>query len=71
MEKGGISTGGENLLVFLELWQVPLQLQWGPQAPARVTSGMASLLASCEGTLGIPLQSVPRFKSPFGAEAGS
>ena len=26
VEKGLISPGGENLLVFLDLWQVPLKL---------------------------------------------
>ena len=54
-EKGLISLGGENLLVYVELRQFPLELQWGPQGPAHVDSGKASLHASCEGTLGIPL----------------
>ena len=59
VEKGLISPGGENLLVFLQLRQVPLELRWGPQGPAHVASGKASRHASCKGPLGIPLQSVP------------
>ena len=54
-DKGLNSPGGENLLVFLELWQVPLELRRGPQEPACVASGKASPHASCEGPLGIPL----------------
>ena len=71
MEKGLISPGGENLLDFLELWQVPLALRWGLQGPICVVSGKASLHASCKGTLGIPLQSVLGPKSLSGAEAGT
>ena len=41
-EKGLISPGGENLLDFLELWQVPLELRQGPLCPAGVTSGTRS-----------------------------
>ena len=70
-EKGLISPGGENLLLFLQLRQVPLELQRGPQGPARVASGKASRHASCEGPLGIPLQSVPSPKSSSGSEAGT
>ena len=69
VEKGLISPGGENLLVFLELGQVPLELRRGPQRPARVASGKASLHVGCEGPLGIPLQSVPGPKSSSGVEA--
>ena len=54
-EKGLISPGGENLLVFLELQQVPLELRRGPQAPTHLASGKACIHASCEGPLGIPL----------------
>ena len=53
-KKGLISPGGENLLVFLELWQLPLELRWEPQGSACVASGKASLHASGEGPLGIP-----------------
>ena len=38
-EMGLIRPRGENLIVILELWQVPLELQWGPQGPVRVASG--------------------------------
>ena len=64
-EKGLISPAGENLLVSLELWQVPLELRWVPQGPAGVASGKTSLHMSCEGPLGIPVQSVlgPRYSS--------
>ena len=58
-EKGLISPGGENLLDFLILPEVPLELRQGHQVPSRVASGKASLHASCEGPLRIPLQSVP------------
>ena len=57
-EKGLISPARENLLIFLDLRQVPLELQQGPQGPAGVASGKNSLHASCEGPLQIPLQSV-------------
>ena len=42
-ENGLISPGGENLLVFLELRQVILELRRGPQGPACVASGKAIL----------------------------
>ena len=70
-EKGLISPGGENLLVFLELWQVLLELRRRPQGPTRVASGKASLHESCERPLGIPLQSVPGPKSSSGDKAGT
>ena len=70
-EKGLISPGGENLLDFLELWQVPLELRQGHQGPTHVSPGKASLHASCERPLGIPLQSVPGPKSSSGTEAGT
>ena len=65
-EKGLISPGGENILVFLELQHIPLELRRGIQGPARVASGKPSLHASCNGPLGIPLQSVPGPKSSSG-----
>ena len=37
-EKGVISPGGENLLVFQQLQQVPLELQREPQGPSLVAS---------------------------------
>ena len=46
VEKGLISPGGENILDFLELRQIPLELRRGRQGPARVASGKASLHAS-------------------------
>ena len=55
-EKGLISPGGENLLVFIKLWQVPLELRQGHQGPTHVSPGKASLHASCEGPLRILLQ---------------
>ena len=68
-QKGLITPGRENLLVFLELWQVPLELQWGPQGPSRVDSGKANLHASCKAPLKSPLQSVTGHVSSSGAEA--
>ena len=38
VEKRLILPGGENTLVFLELWQVPLELQRAPQGPASVAA---------------------------------
>ena len=70
VEKGLSSRGGENLLVILELWRVPLQLRRGPQGPACGASGRSSVHASHEGPLGIPLQSLPGLRSSFGIEAG-
>ena len=58
LEKALSSPGVENFLNFLELRQVPLRLRRGPQGPLRVASGKASLHASRERPLGIPLQSV-------------
>ena len=69
VEKGLISHGRENLLVILELQQVPLELRWGPQGPTRVASRKASLHASCKGPLRIPLQSVPGTTTSSGVEA--
>ena len=49
--------------------EVPLELRQGPQGPACVASGKSSLHASCEGPLGIPLQSLSGSKSSSGVEA--
>ena len=70
-QKGLISSEGDNLLVSHELWQVHLNLRRGPQGTGPVASGKASLHASHEGPLGIPLQLVPRPKSSSGAEIGT
>ena len=51
--------------------QLSLELRRGPQGPARVASGKSSLHVSCEGPLGIPLQSVPDPRSSSGAEAAT
>ena len=48
---------------------VPFDLQWGPQGPARVTSGKSSLHAKCKGPLGIPLQLMEGPRSSSRAEA--
>ena len=40
-EKGLISPGVVNLLFFLKMWQLPLELQRGPQGCTRVASGKA------------------------------
>ena len=58
-EKGLISPGGENLLDFLELWQVPLELRRGPLRPTGVTSGKCSFHATCKRPLRISLPSMP------------
>ena len=60
---GVIRPGGENLLDFLQLRQVPLELRQGPQGPALLASGKASLHENCKGPLGIPLQLVPGLKT--------
>ena len=69
-EKGLIWPGGENLLDFLELWRVPLELRRGSQGPTLVASGKASFHASSEGSLRIVLQSVSGLKASCGVEAG-
>ena len=51
--------------------RIPLELRQGPQGPPRVASGKSSLHASCEGPLGIALQSVPGPWSSSGSEAGT
>ena len=68
---GLISPGGENLLDFLELWQVlstydgdPWDPLWWPQEkpfPMRVS----------RGPLGIPLPSMPGPKTLCGVGAGT
>ena len=58
-------------MVFLEFWQIPLELRQGPQGPALVASGKASPHVSCEGPLRIPLESLLGSKSSSGAKAGS
>ena len=70
-EKGLISPGGENIQDFLEFQQVPLELRPGPQGPARMASGKASLHVSSEGPFEIPLLWVPGPKTSSGAEAGT
>ena len=52
-------------------FRLSLELRPGPQGPARVASGKSSLHVSCEGPLGIPLQSVPDPRSSSGAEAAT
>ena len=67
-QKGLITPGRENLLVFLELWQVPLELRWGPQGPACGASGRSSLHASSKQPLGIPLHSLMGPRSSSGVD---
>ena len=50
---------------------VLLELRWGHQGPAHAASGKFSLHVSCEGPLGIPLQSQPGPRSSSGVEAGN
>ena len=45
-------------LSFGRKLRVPLKLRHGPQGLALVASGKSSLHTSCEGPLGIPLQSL-------------
>ena len=56
---------------FPELQQVPLDLRWGSMRPSLMASRKASLHASWEGPLGIPLQLVPGPKTSCGFEAGT
>ena len=55
-QKGLITPGRENLLVFLELWQVPLELQWGPQGPSRVEICKSAFLSSCNRSVKLPVE---------------
>ena len=62
VEKGRISPGGENLLDFLELRQVPLELRWGPQerpVSMRVVRGLSGFLSSRCRVLRLRLQLRP------------
>ena len=70
-EKSLISPAGENLLFFLKLRQVPVELRLGPQGPTDVASRNTSLHTSCEGPLGISVQSVsgPRYSSGTAARS--
>ena len=70
-EKDLISPGGENLLDFLELRQVPLKLRQGIHGPAILASEKSSLHAICQGPLGTPLQSVPGTNTSCGVQAGT
>ena len=49
VEKDLISPGGENLLVFLQLRQVPLVLRLGSQGSTHVASGKANLIRVATG----------------------
>ena len=69
VEKGRISPGGENLLDFLELRQVPLELRWGPQerpVSMRVVRGLSGFLSSqCRGLCPhLELRPEPEVSSP-------
>ena len=70
-EKVPITPGQENFLDFLQVRQVPHELRRGPQGPALVASGKASLHTSCEGPLQIPLQLVQEPKTLCEGEAGN
>ena len=73
-EKSSSRVEGRIFWFFFELWQqsgFPLELQWEPNGPARGASGMSSVHASCEGTLGIPLQFLSGTRSTSGIEAGT
>ena len=48
-----------------------LDLRWGPQGHDLVASGKASPHASCSGSLGIPLPSMPGPKTLCGVGAGT
>ena len=50
---------------------VPLKLRLGHQGPAQVASGKSSLHESCDGPLGIPLQSVQGPRSSSRLDAGT
>ena len=54
---------------FTRVTAGPSQGTMGTSGTHRVSSGEASLHTSCEGLLGIPLQSVPGPRSSSGTEA--
>ena len=56
---------------FFNCGGVPLELQRGPQLPARDASGRSSLHTSREGPLGIHLRSLPGLRSSSGVEIGT
>ena len=67
LEKGLISHW-ENLVFFSRCGRklgVPIKLQRGPQGPLHVASEKSVLFSSCEGHVGIPLESLPATRAMF------
>ena len=73
LEKGLISHW-ENLVFFSRCGRklgVPIKLQRGPQGPLHVASEKSVLFSSCEGHVGIPLESLPATRAMFRVRVGN
>ena len=63
---GLISPGGENLLDFLELWQVLSTYDWDLRDPLWWPQERPVAMGVARGPLGIPLPSMPGPKTLCG-----
>ena len=70
-EMGLISPGGENLLDFLELWQVLSTSDGDHRDPLWWPQERPVPMREAQGPLGIPLPSMPGPKTLFGVGAGT
>ena len=70
-EMGLISPGGENLLDFLELWQVLSTYDGDLRDPLWWHQKMPFPMLVVRGHLGIPLPSIPGPKTSCGVSAGT
>ena len=68
---GLISPGGENLLDFLELWQVLSTYDLDLKDPLRWPQERPVPMQVSRGSLGIPLSSVPVPKILCGVDVGT
>ena len=68
---GLISPGGENLLDFLELWQVLSSYDGDIRDPLWWPQERPDAMRVARGPLGIPLPSMPGHKILYGVGAGT
>ena len=68
---GLISPGGENLLDFLELWQVLSTYDWDLTDPLWWPQERPVPMRDARGPLGIPLPTMPGLKTLSGFGAGT
>ena len=68
---GLISPGGENLLDFLEVWQVLSTNDGDVRDPLWWPQERPVIMGVARGPLGIPLPSMPEHKTLCGVGAGT